>query len=203
MTASWPCPGTPHRGHAEPTAPCPLVPVEVELAPPTATGDAPLRDHTHGDPDDPCLEVCYRRGEGLPPDRPNLELAEPLDRWTTVDGGTVEVYRHPDAGRPNVSPDTQLVRFTPPPLDRSRWDPSPGACYPAGPPRDPLREPRDALELAPGERARLAAIRARAPWYDVAPRVGAVEAFYDVAFLLDLVDRLTRPTTDDRGGNRG
>lgn len=112
-TATWPCPGTPHRGHTDPAAPCPL------------------------------------------------------------------------------------VRVTPPPPDRSRWEPSPAARYPAGPPRDPLAAPRDRRQLTPAERARLEAIRVRAPWYDVAPRVGAVEAFYDVAFLLDLVDRLARSTTEE------
>jgi hypothetical protein len=32
-----------------------------------ADAPPPLPDHDHGDPDDPCLEVRYRRGEGVPP----------------------------------------------------------------------------------------------------------------------------------------
>lgn len=171
MTASWPCPGTPHRGHTRDDEPCPLVPVEVEVHPPVSrwtTSDG----HT--------VEVRPHPDAGLPNVHPDAQLVKVTPAQLVDDYLGV---------RPCVTvPCPDPVD----PPDRSRWDPSPEVCYPDGPPRDPLAELRDRTTLTAAERARLATIRAELTWYRDDEAVAAAR------FLLDLVDRLTAdPTTEE------
>lgn len=69
--------------------------------------DRPLVDHTHGDPDDPCLEVCSAR------DRAASRLAAELD----VPAGLLVDRPHPDRPRYRA-------------LASPWYDHEPGACVP-------------------------------------------------------------------------
>lgn len=71
--------------------------------------DRPLVDHTHGDPDDPCLEVCYVTAR----DRAASRLAAELD----VPAGLLVDRPHPDRPRYRA-------------LASPWYDHEPGACVP-------------------------------------------------------------------------
>lgn len=90
------------------------------MTPPTPP--RPLADHTHGDPDDPCLEVCYT----IARDRAAHRLAEALDV-------PVELL----TGIPDVAHWTDHVPYPDRPRYRAlasrRYDHDPGTCSPEDP----------------------------------------------------------------------